>query len=60
MKRKKRLGKGIESLKKQIEVHKEKLRKALEDGNEERAGYYEKDIEGLEREEKKKEEQFGR
>ena len=44
MKRKKRLKKGIESLKEQISIHEEKLRKAEEEGFVELAGYYEKDI----------------
>ncbi|HLC78394.1 MAG TPA: hypothetical protein VJH92_04675 [Candidatus Nanoarchaeia archaeon] len=56
MKRKKRLAKGIESLKKQVEMHKEKLKKAVEDGNEELARYYVKDLARLENEEKKKRE----
>jgi phage shock protein A len=56
MKRKKRLEKGIESLKKQVEIHKEKLKQAIEEGNEELARYYIKDLARLENEEKKKEE----
>lgn len=44
MKRKKRLGKGIESLKEQIEIHEEKKRKAEEADMEELVGYYEKEI----------------
>ena len=39
MKRKKRLKKVIESLKKQIDIHKEKLKKAIEEGKEELASY---------------------
>jgi len=58
MKRKKRLEKGIKSLKLQIEIHKEKLKKAIEEGEEELVGYYEKDIARLEGEEKKKEKQL--
>src|SRR3989344_1728087 len=58
--RKIRLKKGIESLKKQIEIHREKLKNAMKDGNEELTRYYEKDLERLEKEEKKKDEQFNR
>ena len=54
MKRKKRLEKGVKSLQKQVEIHKEKLRKAIEEGNEDLARYYEKDISFMENEEKKK------
>ncbi|MEK6926582.1 MAG: hypothetical protein AABW50_04865 [Nanoarchaeota archaeon] len=54
MKRKKRLEKGIESLKKQVEIHKEKLKKSIEEGNEDLAKYYVKDLARLEDEEKKK------
>jgi phage shock protein A len=54
MKRKKRLEKGIKSLEKQVEIHKQKLKQAVEQGNEELAGYYEKDIKRLENELKKK------
>ena len=60
MKRKKRLEKGIKSLRKQIEIHKEKLENAKKDGNEDLTRYYLKDIERLENEEKKKEEHFGK
>lgn len=55
MKRKKRLEKGIESLGVQIALHKEKLKKAVEEGDEDLIRYYEKDIEHFERERKKKE-----
>lgn len=58
--RKKRLERGIESLKEQIKTHKEKLKKAVEEENEELAGYYEKDIVILEREEIKKEKQLNK
>lgn len=44
MKRKKRLEKGIESLKEQIELHENKLEKAKEEGMEELVNYYEKEI----------------
>ena len=58
--RKKRLEKGIESLKEQIAVHKEKLKQAVKEENEDLAGYYEKDIARLEGEEKKKEHQLNK
>ena len=58
--RKKRLEKGIESLKEQIKIHKEKLKQAIEEENEELAGYYKKDIGRLESEEKKKENQLNK
>ena len=54
MNRKKRLKKGIESLEKQIDIHKDKLKEAVSDGNEELAVYYEKDIERLYKEKEKK------
>ena len=45
---KKKYKKGIESLKKEIDIHRNvKLQKALEDDNEELAGYYEKEIKRL-------------
>lgn len=44
VKRKKRLLKGIESLQKQIELHKEKKRVAEEEGKIELADYYEREI----------------
>ena len=58
MKRKKRLKKGIESLKEQVMIHKEKLKKAIEDVDEDLAAYYEKDISRLVSEEKKKRDQL--
>ena len=48
VKRKKRLQRGIESLEKQIEIHKEKKKIAEENGNEELTDYYNKEIESLE------------
>jgi hypothetical protein len=60
MKRKKRLKKGIESLKEQIAIHEDKLRKAKEEGNEELTRYYQKDLARLEGEENKKENQLGK
>lgn len=53
---KKKYRKGIESIKKEIDVHKNiKLEKALEEGNIELAGYYEKEIKRLEEQLKEKE-----
>ena len=54
MKREKRLKKGIESLHLQIQIHKERLNKAGQEGNEELVEYYKKDLTRLENEEKKK------
>ena len=46
---KKKYKKGIESIKKEINIHKNiKLEKAKEEGNIELAGYYEKEIKRLE------------
>ena len=46
---KKKYKKGIESIGQQINIHKNiKLKKALEEGNIELAGYYEKEIKRLE------------
>lgn len=45
--RKKRLKKGIESVREQIGVHEEKLEKAKKAGNIGLAEYYEKEIRGL-------------
>jgi len=58
MKRKKRLEKGIGSIKEQIKIHKEKLNHAIENEDEELSGYYKKDLARLESEEKKKENQL--
>jgi hypothetical protein len=44
MNRKKRLKKGIDSLEEQIQIHKEKLKKAEEADLKELVGYYEKEI----------------
>ena len=53
---KKKYKKGIESIEKQIGIHKNiKLEKALEEGNIELAGYYKKEIERLEGQLKEKE-----
>ncbi|MBI2558688.1 hypothetical protein HYW20_05170 [Candidatus Woesearchaeota archaeon] len=46
---KKKFKKGIESIGHQINIHKNiKLKKAIEEGNVELAGYYEKEIKRLE------------
>ncbi len=45
--RKKRLKKGIGSIEEEIELHREKRRKAIEDGKIELSDYYGKEIEGL-------------
>ena len=58
MKRKKRLEKGIESLTKQIAIHKHKLKQAAVGGDEDLVRYYEKDILRLEIEAKKKKHQL--
>ena len=53
-KRKKRALKGFKSLEKQVELHKEKLRKAVEAGDWALADYYHKEIPKLEGEREKK------
>ncbi|MAH45704.1 hypothetical protein CMI37_07730 [Candidatus Pacearchaeota archaeon] len=58
-KRKKRLEKGIESLRKQVEIHEKKLADAKEMGAEELVTYLEKDLRRLEHEKEKKEDQLG-
>lgn len=58
MKRKKRLEKGIESLREQIEIHKKKLKLAMESEDEDLTRYYEKDLARLEGEQKKKREKL--
>ena len=53
---KKKYKKGIKSIEKQIDIHKNiKLEKALEEGNVELAGYYEKEIKRLEEQLREKE-----
>jgi hypothetical protein len=47
-KRSKRLKKGIESIREQIELHKEKLKAAQKSGNIGLSDYYEKEIGSLE------------
>ena len=56
MKRKKRLKKGIESLKEQIALHEEKKRQAEEADLPELVNYYEKEITSKEEAMKKKKE----
>lgn len=56
--RKKRLEKGIESLNKQIKVHKEKREEAMSDENIDLEKYYAKEIEGLEKTKEKKQKQL--
>ena len=56
MKRKKRLKKGIESLKEQIELHIEKKKLAEESDMPELVSYYEKEIESKEEAKRKKQE----
>ena len=53
--RKKRLKKGIGSLRKQIELHEQKLKLAEKEGRLELAGYYEKEIKSMKKYRKKKE-----
>ena len=54
--RKKRLKKGIESMEKQIELHKEKLKDAEEKGEFELAEYYAHEINNLRKNKTQKEE----
>jgi hypothetical protein len=56
--RKKRLKKGIESLKKQIEFHREKQKQAEESGDEDLVDYFECEIGGLIKTKEKKEDIF--
>ena len=53
--RKKRLQKGIESLEKQIKLHEEKLKKALEEDNIDLAEYYKKEINAKKKDKEEKE-----
>ncbi|PIN90321.1 hypothetical protein COU57_03780 [Candidatus Pacearchaeota archaeon CG10_big_fil_rev_8_21_14_0_10_32_14] len=54
MNRKKRTKKGIESIEKELEIHRKKLKNAIDGGNEELTGYYIKDIERLDKQLEKK------
>ncbi len=53
-KRIKKLRKGINSIEKQINIHLEKRKRAIEEGNIERADYYEKEITGLKKSQDRK------
>lgn len=55
--RKKRLKKGIESIEKQIELHKEKLENTIKSGNIDLEGYYKKEITHLEEAKERKKKQ---
>lgn len=58
---KKKYKKGAESIKKQIDIHKDiKMKNAVESGNIELAGYYKKEIERLEEQLKQKEEKISK
>jgi len=52
--RKKRLQKGIKSLDKQIKIHEEKRKRAIEEGKIELADYYDKEILSKSRDKDKK------
>ena len=56
MKRKKRLLKGIASIKKQIKIHEEKKEKAAEEGDIDLENYYKIEIDNLTKIKKRKEE----
>lgn len=58
MKRKKRLEKGLESLKEVIKEHEIKLQEAIKAGREELADYYSGEIKDKEREIEKKKKQL--
>ena len=60
MKRKKRLQKGIDSLDEQIIIHKEKRQQALELGQEELIGYYDKEISNLKKRRENREDKLDR
>ena len=60
VKRKKRLERGIESLKEQIEIHEQKREDAIAQGKLELADYYGKEIESKTGTKKKKEGQLKR
>ena len=47
MSKRKRIRKGLESVRKQIELHKNKLENAIKEGKAELADYYKKEIERL-------------
>lgn len=58
--RKKRLKKGIESIKEQIKEHEIKRKNAIKEGKLELAEYYTAEIAGLEKTEKTKEEKLNK
>ncbi|MDD5192290.1 MAG: hypothetical protein PHH54_01045 [Candidatus Nanoarchaeia archaeon] len=58
MKRKKRIEKGVKSLKEQIAIHEEKKKQAEEANLPELVKYYEKEISGLEKTKDRKEDQL--
>ena len=53
--RKKRFEKGIESIQRQTDEHRLKREKALKEGKLELAGYYDSEINGLEKSKERKE-----
>lgn len=55
MSERKRIRKGLESVRKQIELHKKKLENAIKEGKAELADYYKKEIERLVSEVKRRE-----
>ena len=60
MKREKRAEKSLKSLEKQINLHKTKQKNALESGNKELYGYYNKELNKFEEEIRKKKKIFSR
>ncbi len=58
--RKKRLQKGIESIERQIKLHEEKLRKAVEEDNIELAKYYKKEIAAKKKDKEEKQRILGK
>lgn len=60
VKRKKRLKKGIAALVEQIEVHEEKRERAIDEGKEELAEYYAREIAAKKADKKYKEDKLNR
>jgi len=58
--RKKRLEKGIESIKEEIENHKQKRASAISKGDEYLSKYYDKEIKGMEKQLKRKKDIVGK
>ena len=56
--RKKRLEKGIESIDRQIEFHKQKINESKNRGNIELEDYYSREIEGLQKTKERKQKQL--